>query len=119
MPAKASTICVVDTRPDDYSELLSTAAGEGTRVQFMESARDALRFQGDQAPELWIINMDLPEMSGADLHSMIHSRFPGVPFFLVGNGYRVEDEMAARSSGATMYFCKPLQPEWLLTTSNA
>ena len=119
MPANRSTICVVDTRPDDYSELLRSAKREGTRIQFLRSARDALRFRPDQAPELWIINLDLPDMSGADLHSMIQSRFPGVPFYLVGDGYRAEDEITARSCGATMYFCKPLQTEWLLAAPMA
>jgi DNA-binding response OmpR family regulator len=116
MPANTSTICVVDPHPDDYSELVNSATGDGTRIQFMKSARDALRYRSDQAPELWVINVDLPDMSGSDLHSMIRSRFPGVPFYLVGDGYRAEDEIAARSCGATMYFCKPLQSEWLLAT---
>jgi DNA-binding response OmpR family regulator len=87
---------------------------EEGQMQFVRSARAALRVDPALDPDLWIINMDLPDMSGLDLYPMIRSRFPGVPIYLVANQHTTDNEIRARSSGATMYFSKPLQSEWLL-----
>ena len=109
-----STICVVDTQPDDYSALVQNAPKEKAEVRFLNCGRAALRLKAGSPPELWIINMRLPDMSGLDLYGMIRSRYPGVPVYLVADNYQAEDEINARSCGATMYFCKPLQSDWLL-----
>ena len=115
-----STVCVVDPTPDDYRGLIDSASDQKneTHFEFVRSGRDALRFNARSDPDLWIINMKLPDMSGVDLQEMIHTRYPGVPCYLVGDDYRPEDEIDARQGGATMYFCKPLRSEWVLSTSN-
>ena len=114
MPA-TTTVCVVDPDPGDY-EALVRGPKEDRRVEFVRSGRDALRKNVTQKPDLWIINMRLPDMSGVDLHEILHARNPQVPCYLVGNDYRTEDEVSARRAGATMYFCKPLQREWVVTS---
>ena len=112
-----STVCVVDPAPSDYRGLVDCAENNETRVEFVRSGRDALRLNARHNPDLWVINMHLPDMSGVDLHDMIHARYPSVPCYLVGDDYRPEDEMHARQCGATMYFCKPLRSEWVLATN--
>jgi len=114
MRPHCSTICVVDAQPVDYDGIAQTALTEDSRLQFVPSGRAALRVSPGVDPDLWIINMDLPDMSGLDLYPMIRSRFPGVPIYLVADQHSTENEIRARSSGATMYFSKPLQSEWLL-----
>ena len=114
MRPRSSTICVVDATPDDYDAVAGTMPSQEGQLQFVRSGRAALRVDPTLDPDLWIINMDLPDMSGLDLYPMIRSRFPGVPIYLVANQHTTDNEIRARSSGATMYFCKPLQSEWLL-----
>jgi DNA-binding response OmpR family regulator len=109
MRPRSSTICVVDAAPTDYDGLPS----EDSHLEFVRSGRAALRVDPTVDPDLWIINMDLPDMSGLDLYPMIRSRFPGVPIYLVADEHTVDNEIRARSSGATMFLCKPLQREWL------
>ena len=46
-----------------------------------------------------------------------HAIDPETPVYMVSDEYRPDEEISARSSGATMYFCKPLQSEWLLSSS--
>ena len=114
MRSRSSTICVVDATPDDYDAVADTIPSQEGQLQFVPSGRAALRIDPALDPDLWIINMDLPDMSGLDLYPMIRSRFPSVPIYLVANQHSTDNEIRARSSGATMYFRKPLQSEWLL-----
>ncbi|MCE9547823.1 MAG: response regulator [Planctomycetia bacterium] len=113
MSPKSTTICVVDAAPGDYSSLCDAVPLHEGRMQFVPSGRAALRIDPKLDPDLWIINLRLPDMSGLDLYPMIRARFPDVPIYLVADEYSTSDEVLARSSGATMYFCKPLQGEWL------
>ena len=112
-PKHRAFIVVVDPEPNDYLSLSHTKELGDADFEFLKSARDALRFESERTPELWIINMNLPDMSGLDVYTMLVSRWPGVPVYLVGDDYRPEDEVSARSSGATFYFCKPLDGRWL------
>jgi DNA-binding response OmpR family regulator len=112
-------VFVVDARPDDYASISQRATDEGLNLQMFGSGRAALRKDPAQAPELWVVNMRLPDMSGTDLLSMLRWRYPGVPVVLVSDDYRAEDEITARCSGAEMYLSKPLQGEWLASTAAA
>ncbi len=102
-------VYVVDANCDGYERLSEDTSGR--QVVFFRSAREALRTQADCEPSMWVINVDLPDMSGADLQSMLRSRGSRTPLALVSDQYSVEDEMAARAAGAEMYFVKSLACE--------
>lgn len=106
-------VFVVDANADDYSELRENMTQDGYRVEVCTSGRAALRHDPTNAPELWVVNMNLPDMSGPDLLSMLRWRYPGVPICLVSDQFRAEDEISARCSGAELYLCKPVESEWL------
>ena len=114
--AKQRTICVVDSAREDYESLIAAAPREGATVAFFDNAGEALRVAPRVKPELWIVNIELPDMSGLELQEMLRARCPGVPVCLVGDTYAPEEEIRARISGATMYFCKPIEGQWLLGT---
>lgn len=114
-----SRVVVVDSHPNDYTSITHSKEFGRVRFEFFSSARAALRDDSNLHPELCVINMNLPDMSGLDLYDMLSERWPGVPVYLVGDDYRPEDEVRARSSGATFYFCKPLQREWLAAATTA
>ena len=118
-PHENARIVVVDRHPDDYENLARTSPDDRTKVEFLNSGRAALRLRGRVRPGLWIINMDLPDMSGLDLQSMLHGRYPDTPVYMVGDDYSPQDEISARSSGATMYFCKPVQKDWVIDSSKS
>ena len=109
-----SNIYVVDPHPGDYSDVVHESAFDPVRFTFFSSARDALRHNPDDEPNMWIVNMTLPDMPGADLYGMLLGRGGTAPIMLVGDQYSVEDEISARTSGATMYVAKPLRTEWVL-----
>ena len=115
-PKNTAKIFVVDAQPKDYADVVGKSVYDSVQFRFFGNGRDALGHLPTDDPEMWVVNMNLPDMSGTDLQQMLRSRGSNAPILLIGDQYRVEDEMDARSSGATMYFAKPLQREWLLSS---
>jgi DNA-binding response OmpR family regulator len=118
-PKKRSRVVVVDSKPNDYASLLADKAFGETDFEFFDQARKVLRYSPERDPQLCVINMNLPDMNGLDLYHMVSVRWPDTPVYLVGDDYRPEDEISARVSGATFYFCKPLQSEWLAAATRS
>jgi len=114
----AAKIFVVDSDTDGYADVVGDAVYDSVQFRFFGNAREALNSQPTEEPEMWVVNMNLPDMSGTDLQELLRARGSNVPVLLVGDEYRMEDEINARSSGATMYFAKPLQREWLMTSNH-
>jgi len=110
---EAATIWVVDARPEDYIAMLASPSCEGQTFRFFHTASAALRAAHEVQPDLWLINMDLPDRGGVELCEMLQSRFSDVPMYLVRDEYDVEAELAARRSGATMFLCKPAASQWI------
>ena len=116
-PKSQTRIFVVDGCPNDYANVVDASVFNSFRFKFFGAGCDALRVNPDEEPEMWVVNMQLSDMPGTDLFGLLRSRGSSVPILLVGDQYRVEDEVNARTSGAAMYFAKPLQSEWLLSSA--
>ena len=116
---KPAKIVVVDPQPNDYDAILRNQSLSRIDFQFHGNGRSLLRDQTTEHPDLCVINVNLPDMSGIDVFKMVDQRWPGVPVYLVGDDYRPEDEIKARISGAMCYFCKPLQGAWLVEAAAA
>ncbi len=110
-------VYVVDANKADYAALLNASAGRNTEVIFFETGSDALRATPDKGPAMWIVNMQLSDMTGTDFRTMLRNRGNKSPLALVGNEYRVEDEIAARCAGVEMYFAKSMVHEALMATA--
>jgi CheY-like chemotaxis protein len=112
---KSEVIVVVDPQPDDYTVVTPWAEENNIQCHFVVSGLMALRVARDRKPALWMVNVELPDMTGFDLLEMI-SDILGDPFVvLVANQYRSEDELRSAEAGATLYISKPLERSWLDT----
>jgi DNA-binding response OmpR family regulator len=107
-------IIVVDAHPSDYDLLAHDRTLIRLQFDFFSDGRSLFRDRQTTSPELVIINMNLPDMSGLDVYQVVFQRWPEIPVYFVGDDYRPDDEIKARTSGAIFYFCKPLQSEWLI-----
>jgi DNA-binding response OmpR family regulator len=112
--APSIRITIVDSAPQDYVALLAAADAPGVSIHFLSSGNDALRFARRCHSELWVINSQLPDMSGFDLAEMLRSVRRSTLVFLIGDEYRLDDEMQALTLGLAKYLCKPLEPSWVL-----
>jgi DNA-binding response OmpR family regulator len=106
-------LIVVDANCDEYHALAVALCQREVRVRFFASGRDALRAIGAFPSALWIVNSRLPDMSGVGFLRLIRHRVRRCRVILVGDDYSTEDELAARSAGATAYVCKPASAAWL------
>ena len=106
-------LVVVDAKLDDYATLVGELGRDDVRVNLFASGEDALRANGHGASTLWVVNMRLPDMPGVGFLKLVRRRWRRSSIFLVGDEYSADDELAARSVGATAYVCKPASAAWL------
>jgi DNA-binding response OmpR family regulator len=105
-------VVIADENVDDYEPLLVDLSLRGMRVGLFSTSEQALRAERARTAILWIVNVKLPDMTGVALLTVLRQRLPRLAIFLVGNQYSRDDELAARTAGATAYVCKPLSVAW-------
>ena len=105
-------VCVVDTDFGDYRPLLAERNLRGVQWEMVTSGREALRQLQQDSVTLWVINVQLPDMAGAELCQMIKSQSPTAVVYLLTDDYRAEDERAAWLAGAALFRPKPIDPAW-------
>ena len=106
-------VIVVDPQFRDYRQMFHGASDRGQSVRMLSRGDDALRLKGVTGNEVWLINYRLPDMSGVDLLELVRQRNPKASVLLIGDEYDTEDELDARSAGATAHVCKPADGSWL------
>jgi DNA-binding response OmpR family regulator len=109
-------LIVVDANSQDYDVLVNELAAQDVRVNRYAryfTGEDALRAADTSPSSVWIVNVRLPDMSGITLLSLLRRRLRQCSILLVDDAYSAEDELAARSAGATAYLCKPARATWL------
>lgn len=92
---------------DMLGELLSR---EGYRVLRAYSGTEALYLLSQQTPDLILLDLMLPGLSGEELLPRIRS----VPVMVLSAKLDVEDKVKALLSGAVDYMTKPFDPQELL-----
>jgi len=103
-------VYVVDVDRSGYAFADDPRSGVTTR--FFDGAAAALRCRADTPPALWLINQELPEMSGTDLLELLGRR-SRCPVGIVTRDYDPQAEIAARTAGATFYLAKPVSDMFL------
>lgn len=111
--SQATNLLVVDPCPDDYQELATELRSADYQLQFANCGDEALRASNVSPAGLWLINFQLPDMTGLELLTHVRSRNPDAACVLISDVYSAADELSARQFGATLYGCKPVLANWL------
>lgn len=100
-------IMVVDDDGRLLAELSDSLRAAGYRVSGVASGGDALEVAAQDVPDLAVLDMRVPDMSGIELGSRLRER-SGVPFLCLSD--YVDREMVTRAAeeGALGYLVKPL-----------
>lgn len=109
-------ILVVDDEPANLV-LINGILSSLYKVYPIESGADALEFLEMQSPDLILLDVEMPEMSGKDLLLILKSdkRLAQIPvIFLTGN-ISVDSEGAAFRLGVSDYIRKPIDDAIMLT----
>ena len=111
--ATSLQVVVVDDCPGDYAIFRPLEQDGNLELQFVASGGDALRLSHQLPVNLWLINTQLPDLSGFDVVEMLQPVPTGTAVFLIGNQYRSADELRALRLGVSKYLVKPLSCDWL------
>ncbi len=112
---EVAEVLIAEDNPD-MRALLATLVGRHYRVRAARNGREALEMAREQAPDLVLSDVMMPEMSGTELCQAIKSdpSLENLPVVLVTS--KAEDEMKIEGLelGADDYVTKPFHPRELL-----
>lgn len=101
-----SHIVVADHSPHDYRDLAALASRHSWHVHLITSGQATLRLAHSTRADLWMVNVQLPDMSGFDLFDMLHNHFMAGRIFLIDDQYDPDRERHACGCGAALYLSK-------------
>ncbi|HAN73306.1 MAG TPA: diguanylate cyclase response regulator [Planktothrix sp. UBA8407] len=106
-------ILVVDDYPDNLRVLTAILAEQGYRVRKAINGKLALATIEAQAPDLILLDIQLPDINGYELCRQIKAnpRTYAIPILMISINDQAEDIVRAFAEGAVDYIKKPFQPE--------
>jgi len=105
---RVAKVLVVDDDPDTGAVLSDLITAIGHEAQWVSSSADALRAVALAAPDLVLLDVFMPGLSGLDALPSLRALAPGVPIVVVSG---LMDEALARHAlahGAFDYVVKPV-----------
>ena len=113
--AKRRRVLIVDDNPDAATSLSMLLAVEGHETRVAYSAREALAGVDAFEPEVVVLDIGLPEMSGYELAKRLRTtpQMRGVRLVALTGYGQPEDRQLARSAGFDDHLVKPVEIEAL------
>jgi DNA-binding NarL/FixJ family response regulator len=113
MRAKDTRVMLVDDDPIVLDLLSTGLTGAGYSVDACAEAAGALQLYSDSPPDVVVLDVGLPDMTGTDLaRELLRSEYR--PIIILSNYKDVEIVERAITSGVVGYLVKPLSAEQLI-----
>ena len=104
-------VLVVDDEPV-LAELMSMALRyEGWDIATAGDGATAIALARDNPPDVVVLDVMLPDMSGLDVLHKLREQTPGLPLLLISAKDSVEDRIAGLTAGGDDYVTKPFSLE--------
>ena len=108
---KPINVLVVDDEPV-LAELVSMAVRyEGWDIATAGDGATAIALAKDNLPDVVVLDVMLPDMSGLDVLRKLREQIPGLPLLLLTAKDSVEDRIAGLTAGGDDYVTKPFSIE--------
>jgi DNA-binding response OmpR family regulator len=106
-------IMVVDDQPANLRLMENMLTQQGYRVRSFPRGRMALAAAGRQAPDLVLLDINMPEMDGYEVCERMKSdpQLAGIPVIFLSALNETEDKVKALRCGGVDYISKPFQFE--------
>jgi two-component system response regulator HydG len=114
MTAKKAKILVVDDEASARSGLGKLLEQEGYSVVQAADGREALDAVAEEAPELIITDLKMPNMDGMQLLAKIRESYDAIPVIVATAFGEVSSAVTAMRAGAADYLTKPIDFDALL-----
>ncbi len=112
-------ILIVDDDPIGSRMMQFLLTEEGYQVDTIDSARGALALVERQAPDLMLLDVNLPQLSGFEVYQRLREKDFDIPVIFVTAKDELEDRLQGLRMGADDYICKPFQPAELTARVDA
>ena len=110
-------IIVADDEPDSVATLKLLLNDEGHDVVALSKGSDVLRRVEDFRPDVLVLDLAMPDMSGYEIAKEIRKRYGQIKPLLIavsGRYKKVSDRMLGEIVGFDHYLLKPYEPKELL-----
>jgi len=113
------SILVVDDEPDTLGLIQLTLQTAGYQVQTAPGGQEALRIIRQEPPDLVILDIMMPDISGFDvMHALLKDPTPPPPVIFLTAKSGDKDQEVGLSLGVTHYLLKPITRGILLDSIN-
>jgi FixJ family two-component response regulator len=114
MQDQQATVFVIDDDPEVRDGLDRLLRSEGWRVQAFASAQDFLDAAVAQGPGCILLDVDMPGMTGPQLHAHLPETGVGLPVIYLTGRCSVSISVQAMKNGALDFLEKPIDADALL-----
>jgi len=113
---KQQRVLVVDDNPDSITIIRSILDAHGFAVDVAESGREALEKLEQNIPDVLLLDVMMPEMSGIEVLEKLkaNKKTAKMPVILVTAKTQDEDVLVGYQYGADYYITKPCTSKQLL-----
>ena len=111
-----STIMMVDDEPTTMEVIKAFLQESGyTNFVLIEDSREAMRALENLRPDLLLLDLIMPEVSGFDILRQVraHQKFEHLPIIILTSSSDNKDKLLALDLGATDFLAKPVDPSEL------
>jgi len=112
--AEPKIILAVDDTPFFLNTLKSLLADMPYKLICVTSGKDALRVIGTKQPDLFILDIEMPDMDGYELAGKIREAGQTAPIIFLTGNTAPEYAEKALEKGASALVTKPIQKEILV-----
>jgi DNA-binding response OmpR family regulator len=113
MQATALKILVVEDHDDLREATLVFLQQQGHHVRGVSMAEDMDDMMGGFVPDVYVIDLNLPDEDGLSLTRRLRASHPNVGIVITTARTQIGDKVVGYESGADLYLSKPVHPQEL------
>jgi len=114
MIQRALKILILEDNDDLREGWLAYFQSQGHYVRGVALADELLDESGDLTPDVYVIDLNLPDANGLDVVKRLRAVHPSVGIVITTARTHIGDKVEGYDSGADIYFTKPVDPQELM-----
>ncbi|MEY3981861.1 MAG: hypothetical protein RLZZ281_730 [Pseudomonadota bacterium] len=114
MTLRALKILILEDNDDLREGWLAYFQSQGHYVRGVALADELLDESGDFSPDVYVIDLNLPDADGLDVVKRLRAVHPHVGIVITTARTHIGDKVEGYGSGADIYFTKPIDPQELM-----
>ncbi|WP_461208707.1 response regulator [Desulfocurvus sp. DL9XJH121] len=108
MNAPPARILSVEDDPHVRRSIMDWLQDSGFEMRAEATGKEGVAAFGEFEPDLVLLDMGLPDISGLEVLARLHERSPDTPVVIVSGGAQISDAIGAFKAGAWDYVTKPI-----------